>query len=80
MYITVLVPIAAKPGFISPPAETALLAVQVPPPGVAVKLTAAFVLHWGAGMVSEGVSGLLMVIPTVFVTGQLNACGDTVTL
>lgn len=70
----------AKAGVSNPPLETPGLDVQVPPPGAAVKLMAVLVLQSGAGIVSDGVSGLLIVTVMVLVTGQLITDGDTVTL
>lgn len=81
-YITVLTPLLAMAGLNKPPGVTALLPtpVQVPVAGLAVKVTGEKISQSGAGIVSEGVKGLLMVMPMVLVTGQKSCEEEIVTL
>jgi hypothetical protein len=81
-YITELEPVGfASAGFMIPEGETAELPVQVPPPGVAESVCAGKVLQTGAGMVSVGVNGLLMVIEIVLMVLQVaSTVGETTML
>lgn len=81
-YITVLIPLLAMAGLNKPDGVTALLLtpLQVPVAGLAVRVTGEKISQSGAGMVSEGVNGLLMVMPMVLVMGQLNSVDEIVTL
>jgi hypothetical protein len=81
-YLTVFVPLLAIPGLNNPVGEMALFPtpLQVPFEGLPVNVTGAKISQSGPVSVIVGVSGLLMLMPTVLVMGQFKIVGVTTRL